>query len=130
MATTTYYALESKNTYEYHYYYFAGLDDAGNVMITDEPGRIYTVLPAVEGQGRYMGTHLGFRVKKENGLEWQRGRFDFSIDSDQPNMLTATLDDYCGSSWDYDRVYHHQDSGLLFSEYFQEGGGEHIHALI
>lgn len=37
MATTTYYALESKNTYEYHYYYFAGLDDAGNVMITDEP---------------------------------------------------------------------------------------------
>ena len=39
--------------------------------------------------------------------------------------LTCTLDDYCGSSWDYDRVYHHQDSGLLFSEYFQEGGGEH-----
>lgn len=38
MATITYYALESKNTYEWHYYYFAGLDDAGNVMITDEPG--------------------------------------------------------------------------------------------
>ena len=38
MATTTYYALESKNTYEYHYYYFVGLDDAGNVLITDEPG--------------------------------------------------------------------------------------------
>lgn len=32
MATITYYALESKNTYEYHYYYFAGLDDAGNVI--------------------------------------------------------------------------------------------------
>ena len=28
----TYYALESKNTYEYHYYYFAGYDDAGNVV--------------------------------------------------------------------------------------------------
>ena len=96
-----------------------------NQMITDEPGRIYTVLPVVEGQGRYMGTHLGFRIKAENGLEWQHGRFDFSIDSDQPNMLTPTLDDYCGSSWDYDHVYHHQDSGLLFSEYFQEGGGEH-----
>ena len=39
MATITYYALESKKTYEYHYYYFAGLDDAGNVMITDEPGK-------------------------------------------------------------------------------------------
>ena len=38
MATTTYYALESKNTYEYHYYYFAGLDDAGHVMTTVEPG--------------------------------------------------------------------------------------------
>ena len=106
-------------------------EDAGylhayyNQMITDEPGRVYTVLPVVEGRGRYMSTHLGFRVKAENGLEWQHGRFDFSIDSDKPNMLTATLDDYCGSSWDYDRVYHHQDSGLLFSEYFQEGGGEH-----
>ena len=106
-------------------------EDAGylhayyNQMITDEPGRVYTVLPVVEGRGRYMGTHLGFRVKAENGLEWQHGRFDFSIDSDKPNMITATLDDYCGSSWDYDCVYHHQDSGLLFSEYFQEGGGEH-----
>ena len=39
MATTIYYALESKNTYEYHYYYFAGLDDAGNVLTTDEPGK-------------------------------------------------------------------------------------------
>ena len=37
MATTTYYTLESKNTYEYHYYYFAGMDDAGNVLTTDEP---------------------------------------------------------------------------------------------
>ena len=38
MATTTYYTLESKNTYEFHYYYFAGYDDAGNMLITDEPG--------------------------------------------------------------------------------------------
>ena len=38
MANITYYVLESKNTYEYHYYYFAGLDDAGNVLTTDEPG--------------------------------------------------------------------------------------------
>ncbi len=38
MATITYYALESKNTYEYRHYYFAGLDDAGNVMTTVEPG--------------------------------------------------------------------------------------------
>ena len=37
MTTITYYALESKNAYEYHYYYCAGLDDAGNVFITDEP---------------------------------------------------------------------------------------------
>lgn len=36
MATITYYALESKNTYEYRHYYFAGLDDAGNVMTTVE----------------------------------------------------------------------------------------------
>lgn len=39
MTTITYYTLESKNTYEYHYYYFAGLDDAGNVLITVEPSK-------------------------------------------------------------------------------------------
>ena len=39
MTNITYYALESKNTYEYIHYYFAGLDDAGNVMITDEPSK-------------------------------------------------------------------------------------------
>ena len=38
MANITYYTLESKKTYEYHYYYFAGMDDAGNVLTTDEPG--------------------------------------------------------------------------------------------
>ena len=38
MATITYYTLESKKTYGYHYYYFAGYDDAGNMLITDEPG--------------------------------------------------------------------------------------------
>ena len=38
MTNITYYTLESKKTYEYHYYYFAGMDDAGNVLTTDEPG--------------------------------------------------------------------------------------------
>ena len=37
MASITYYALESKKTYEYRYYYFAGLDNAGNVLITVDP---------------------------------------------------------------------------------------------
>ena len=33
----TYYTLESKNTYNYQHYYFAGMDDAGNVLTTVEP---------------------------------------------------------------------------------------------
>lgn len=96
-----------------------------NETISDEPGLVHTVLPVVHGKGRYLGTHLGFRIKPENGLEWQHGLFDFTIDSDHANMLTATIDDYCGSSWDYEHVYHHQDGGLLFSEDFPTGGGEH-----
>lgn len=35
----TYYTLESKNTYEYHYYYFTGFDAEGNQQTTDEPGK-------------------------------------------------------------------------------------------
>lgn len=38
MAIITYYTLESKKTYEYRHYYFAGMDDAGNVLTTVEPG--------------------------------------------------------------------------------------------
>ena len=37
MANITYYALECKKTYEYRHYYFAGMDDAGNVLTTIEP---------------------------------------------------------------------------------------------
>lgn len=39
MAKITYYTLECNNIYEGHYYYFAGLDDADNVLITDEPSK-------------------------------------------------------------------------------------------
>lgn len=39
MAKITYYTLECNNIYEGHYYYFAGLDDAGNVLTTDEPSK-------------------------------------------------------------------------------------------
>ena len=92
--------------------------------ITDEAGKTHVVLPMVKGKGRYLGTHLGFYVKPENGMEWQHGKFKFAIDSDKPNMLPGSLDDYCGSSWDYDHVYHHKDGGLLFSEYFPQGGSE------
>ena len=35
----TYYTLESKNTYEYHYYYFTGFDASGNQQTTDAPGK-------------------------------------------------------------------------------------------
>lgn len=33
----TFYLLESKNVISGHYYYFAGSDNAGNDLITDEP---------------------------------------------------------------------------------------------
>lgn len=46
-------------------------------------------------------------------------------DRETPTLRTATLDDYCGSSWDYDRLFMHRDSGLLFSNGFPEGGGHH-----
>ena len=39
MAKITYYTLECNNIYEGHYYYFAGMDDVGNVLIIDEPSK-------------------------------------------------------------------------------------------
>ena len=38
-------------------------------------------------------------------------------------MMGASLDDFGGASWAYDKRYMHQDSGLLLSRSFPEGGG-------
>jgi hypothetical protein len=92
-----------------------------------DTGKDREVLPLVKGEGRYLGTHIGLMSDSGNPLEWHCQTIKFFLDGDvdTPTLMTATLDDYCGSSWDYDLCYAHHDSGLLFSRRFESGHGHH-----
>ena len=95
--------------------------------VPDKPGAKHDILPAVRGRGRYLGTHLGIVTDPLNPLEWHRAIPEFYIDGDDryPSMMGPSLDDYGGSAWLYEAGYMHQDSGLILSRSFPEGGGHY-----
>ncbi|MBS3763932.1 MAG: DUF2961 domain-containing protein [Planctomycetes bacterium] len=91
------------------------------------PGIEHEILPQIHGRGRYLGTHIGVITDPENPLVWHGAhpRFFLDGDTEDPSMIGASLDDFGGASWEYDRCYMHQDSGLLLSRSFPEGGGHY-----
>ena len=93
--------------------------------LPDEPGRDHPILPKVRGRGRYLGMHLGMITDRFTPLEWHLASPRFYIDDDTayPSMMGASLDDFGGASWAYDMPYMHQDSGLIVSRPFSDGGG-------
>jgi len=94
--------------------------------VPETPGAKHEILPAVRGRGRYLGTHMGIITDPRNPLEWHRSNVTFLLDGDKcPSMLGASLDDYAGSAWLYQQCFMHQDSGLLVSRDFPDGGGHY-----
>ena len=93
--------------------------------IPKQAGAKHEVLPLVRGRGRYLGTHMGIITDRHNPLHWHAGRLEFFLDGDDehPSMMGASLDDFGGASWAYEKRYVHQDSGLMLSRSFPEGGG-------
>lgn len=95
--------------------------------LADTPGTKHEILPTIRGRGRYLGTHLGMVTDPLNPLEWHRATPEFFIDGDDryPSMMGPSLDDYGGSAWLYEVCFMHQDSGLILSRAFPEGGGHY-----
>ena len=95
--------------------------------IPEEPGVKHEVLPLVSGKGRYLGTHLGVITDRYNPLHWHGAAMELFFDGDEeyPSMMGASLDDFAGASWAYDKRYMHQDSGLILSRSFDLGGGHY-----
>jgi hypothetical protein len=92
------------------------------------PKEGHVVLPEIRGRGRYLGTHIGIISSPRLSYQWHFGSLAWFLDADDEKTTTfrtTTLDDYGGSSWDYDLPYMHREAGLLFSRYFKEGGGHH-----
>lgn len=98
-----------------------------NRTIPTEPGLTHDILPRVRGCGRYLGTHLGAVSDRANPLHWHGAnpKFFFDGDDEHPSIMGASLDDFGGASWEYDKCYMHRDSGLILSRAFPEGGGHY-----
>lgn len=93
--------------------------------VPKEPGIKHEILPVVRGRGRYLGTHLGIITDRYNPLPWHGAtpKFFFDGDDEYPSMMGASLDDFGGAAWDAEKCYMHQDSGLMLSRSFPDGGG-------
>lgn len=90
-----------------------------------EPGLTHPILPPVQGRGRYLGMHLGVITDRFNPLHWHGACPRIYLDGDEahPSVMGASLDDFGGASWAYDKRYMHRDSGLLLARHFPLGGG-------
>lgn len=95
--------------------------------IPQGPGETHDILPTTTGRGRYLGTHIGIIADRFNPLDWHGGNVAIYVDGDttHPSMLGASLDDYAGSAWLYEKPFMHQDSGLIISRLLPGGGGHY-----
>jgi len=95
--------------------------------VPTQPGIVHDILPKVRGKGRYLGTHLGIVTDRYNPLEWHGANPRYYVDGDDayPSFMGASLDDFGGASWAFDRPYIQQDSGMMLSRTFPRGGGHY-----
>ena len=75
-------------------------------------GEDFTVLPHVEGKGRYLGTHIGVIEKPGNRGWWGEGEVKIFLDGDTtyPTLCGTGTEDYVGTGWGF-RGYEHSYQG-------------------
>ncbi len=67
-----------------------------------EIGSDYTILPRIQGQGRYLGTHIGVIADSVyKGFWWGEGEFKVYLDGDKqfPTIVGTGTEDFVGSGW-------------------------------
>ncbi|HEX4485434.1 MAG TPA: glycoside hydrolase family 172 protein [Terriglobales bacterium] len=64
-------------------------------------GRDFEILPRVEGEGRYLGTHLAVIVNQQNTGWWGEGEAKFYLDGDttRPTLAGTGTEDFIGTGW-------------------------------
>jgi len=64
-------------------------------------GRDFEILPKVEGEGRYIGAHVGVIVNQENMGWWGEGEAKVYLDGDSanPTLAGTGTEDYIGTGW-------------------------------
>ncbi len=64
-------------------------------------GHDFEILPRVEGEGRFIGTHVGVIVNQRNTGWWGEGVVKFYLDGDSshPTLAGTGTEDYIGTGW-------------------------------
>lgn len=71
----------------------------------------YTVLPTINGKGRFLGVSLGIFANRDYGNTWWgEGEMKFYIDGDKelPTLCGTGIEDYIGTAWgqgEYSHLY-------------------------
>ena len=64
-------------------------------------GHDFEILPKVEGEGRYIGSHIGVIVNQQNTGWWGEGVVKAYLDGDSsnPTLVGTGTEDYIGTGW-------------------------------
>lgn len=79
--------------------------------------RDFEILPRIQGEGRFIGTHIGVIVNPENTGWWGEGEVKMYIDGDRdlPTVVGTGTEDYIGTGWGQG-TYHNRYQGSLVSD--------------
>ncbi len=80
-------------------------------------GRDFEILPAVEGSGRFLGTHIGVVSNPENIGWWGEGEVKMYLDGDteHPTIVGTGTEDYIGTGWGLG-LYANRFQGCLLAD--------------
>ena len=80
-------------------------------------GQDFEILPAVKGEGRFLGAHVGVVVNPENTGWWGEGEVKMYIDGDGelPTLAGTGTEDYIGTGWGQG-LYHNRFQGCLVAD--------------
>ena len=85
---------------------------------TPELTQDYTVLPTIQGCGRFLGQSLGVRTNPSYGTQWfGEGEFKFYLDGDvdYPTLCGTGIEDYIGTAWGQG-IYSHMTQGCTCAD--------------
>jgi len=80
-------------------------------------GQDYTILPEIEGEGRFIGVSMGIRTDSiYRNTWWGEGEVKIYLDGDKdyPSLCGTGTEDYIGTGWGQGR-YAHKYQGCLLS---------------
>jgi hypothetical protein len=77
----------------------------------------FEILPRVEGEGRYIGTHIGVIADPKNTGWWGEGEVKVYLDGDSshPTLAGTGSEDYIGTGWG-ERVFQGRFQGSILSD--------------